>query len=71
MNKIFQYVMLTCMALGYLIYSMSRIFRDYLTDFWLGFCEGLSMVFIISGFIYVCWCLAKKKNPYKIENGNK
>lgn len=64
MNKKIQYVMLMVLFLGLLISSISRMFSDSLTDFALGFCQGFSLVFIVSGFIYVCRCFAKKKNPF-------
>lgn len=71
MNKTLQYVMLLSFHLGYLIFTLSSIFRNSLTDFALGFCEGSSIVFIVAGLIYFCWCFAKKKNPYRIEKSNK
>jgi hypothetical protein len=71
MNKKFQFMMLIFHALGFLILSLSSIFRDHLTDFELGFCEGISIVFIVIGSIYICWCAFKGKNPYKIEKSDK
>jgi len=65
-KKIFSYVILVCYSIGLLTFSLSSIFRDSLSDFAKGFCEGLSIVFILAGFIYMCWCVVKKKNPYKI-----
>ncbi|GAA0117393.1 hypothetical protein [Clostridium senegalense] len=67
MNKRFQFIMVLISALGFLILSLSHIFRDSLTEFTLGLCEGLSFVFIITWGIYMCCCFAKKKNPYKIS----
>jgi hypothetical protein len=63
--------MLLSLALGLLIFSLSSIFRNQLTDFSLGFCEGISIVFILIGFTYKCWCIAKRKNPYKIDGSNR
>ena len=71
MNKRFQYVMLFISALGYILLSLSMIFRKSLTDFILGLLEGSAIVFIVAWFIYMCWCITKKKNPYKIEKINK
>jgi hypothetical protein len=71
MNKNFKGVTLLLYLLGFLIFSLSIIFRARLTDFELGFCEGISIVFIVAGFIYMCWCIFKGKNPYKIENSDK
>lgn len=67
MNKRLQYMMLLISGLGYLIFALSRIFRHSLTDFTLGFYEGLSSVFIVTWGIYMCYCFAKKKSPYKIN----
>lgn len=66
MNKRLQYIMFACFWLGLLILSLSSIFRHSLTDFTLGFCEGVSFSLIVIGFIYLFWCFIKKKNPYKI-----
>lgn len=71
MNKTFQIMMLIFYALGFLIFSLSSIFRDSFTDFQLGFFKGISIVFIVTGFIYICWCIFKGKNPYKLENSDK
>lgn len=65
-KKIFAYEILACYAVGLLTFSLSSIFRDKLSDFTRGFCEGISLVFILVGFIFMCWCAIKKKNPYKI-----
>jgi hypothetical protein len=71
MNKKFKFMTLLLYLLGFMIFSLSNIFRTRLTDFELGFCEGISIVFIVAGFIYMCWCIFKKKNPYKVENSDK
>jgi hypothetical protein len=67
MNKRFQFVMLLFSALGYLILSLSHILKSSLSDFTFGFCEGISFVFIIVWGIYMCYCLMKKKNPYRFN----
>ncbi|EPY2286006.1 hypothetical protein FDB88_01085 [Clostridium sporogenes] len=67
MNKKFQFIMLLISALGFLTLSLSHIFRYSLTDFTLGFCEGLSLVCIITWGIFMCYCFIKKKNPYKLS----
>ncbi len=66
MNKRFQVMILIFYALGFLIFSLSGMFRERFTDFQLGFFKGISIVFIIAGFVYVCWCFFKGKNPYRI-----
>jgi hypothetical protein len=65
-NKKFQIMVLLFYSLGLMIFSISSIFRDSLTNFELGFCEGISMVFIVTGVIFMGLCIFKKENPYKI-----
>ena len=60
--------MLICCALGLLTLSLSSIFRHQLSDFAVGFCEGVSIVFIIVGIFYMGWCIGKKKNPFDLNN---
>jgi len=71
MNKKFQVMMLIFYALGLLIFSLSGMFRERFTDFQLGFFKGISIVFITTGFIYMCCSIFKGKNPYKIANSDK
>jgi len=66
MNKKIQFMMLLISALGFLILSLSSIFRYSLTDFALGFCEGISVVFIAAWGVYMVFCFVRKHDPYKI-----
>lgn len=66
MNKRLQMLLISCNALGYLVFSFSRIFRDSLSDFARGFCDGSSIVCITIGTAYLVWCAVKRKNPYKV-----
>lgn len=61
MNKNLQLIMLTTFGLGLLIFTLSNLFKGYLPEFILGFCEGMSIVFIISGCLYLCCCFVKKR----------
>lgn len=63
----FQVVMMLISVVGYLTLSLSHIFRYSLTDFTLGFCDGLSFVCIITWGIFMFYCFIKKKNPYKLN----
>lgn len=47
--------------------SLSSIFRNELSDFALGFCEGVSVVLILSSAIYLIRYFVKRNlnNPYK------
>ncbi len=67
MNKRFRFIMLLISLLGYLIFTLSQIFRHSLTDFIFGFCEGISFVFIVIWGIYMCYCFARKKSPFMIN----
>lgn len=60
--------MLICFALGLLTLLFRILFRHQLSDFAVGFCEGVSIVFIIVGIFYMGWCIAKKKNPFRIND---
>ena len=50
-----------CFALGAGVFSLSSIFRNELSDFALGFCEGVSIVLILGSAIYLVRYFVKKK----------
>ena len=52
------------LPIGLIIFFIARACAQYLsmTDFIRGFLEGISLVFIVVGLIYVAWCYVKKKN---------
>lgn len=51
---------------GLLIFSVSSMLRHKLSDFQLGFCEGISIVLILVGFVLVCSSLLRKENPFRL-----
>lgn len=55
MKKNLRLIITVLFAIGLLTFSLSSIFRDSLSDFALGFFEGISVVFIVVGFIYNVW----------------
>ncbi|RUT73142.1 hypothetical protein [Ancylomarina longa] len=55
-----RFIFISVFGLGNLILSLSEIFRDKLTDFEFGFLEGISVVFILTGAIYLLYDFAKK-----------
>ena len=65
-SRILKYEILIAYSMGLLTFCLSSIFRDSLSDFAKGFCEGFSLLTIFTGLAYGCWCAVKKKNPYKI-----
>jgi len=53
--------------LGLLLQNISGFFKESLSDFPYGFFQGLSVVFIVAGFLFICWCLRKKINPFTLK----
>ncbi|HPF16119.1 MAG TPA: hypothetical protein P5107_07570 [Thermotogota bacterium] len=53
--------------LGLLLQNISNFFKESLSDFPYGFFQGLSFVFIVAGFLFICWCLRKKINPFTLK----
>lgn len=49
------------MGIGAGIFSLSSIFRHELSDFTLGFCEGVAGTLILASAIFLIWYLAKTK----------
>ena len=49
------------LAIGAGIFPLSSIFRNELSDFDFGFCEGVSVVLILSSAIYLIRYFVKKK----------
>ena len=49
------------LMIGAGVFALSRIFRKELSDFALGFCEGVSVVLILSSAIYLIRYFVKKK----------
>ena len=65
MSKNLRRLFLILYLIGLLTLSLISIFRHSLTDFVRNLLEVCSVVFIVIGFIYHCWCFIKKTNPYK------
>lgn len=53
---------------GLLVFVLCSIFRNSLSDFATGFCEGIAIVGIFAGLFYMIWCLKSKKSPYKFDD---
>lgn len=49
------------LVIGAGIFLLSSIFRNELSDFALGFCEGVSIVLILGSAIYLVRYFVKKK----------
>jgi len=67
MTKRLRILILSFYATGLLLFSVSSMLRHNLTDFWLGFWEGMSLVFILLGCAYMGWSFINRKNPFKID----
>lgn len=65
MKKPLRVLLFMTFGLGNLLLLLSRTFNDNLTDFGLGFLEGISIVFILTGTIYLFRCAVKGENPLK------
>ena len=50
------------LMIGAGVFAVSSIFRKELSDFSLGFCEGVSVVLILGSAIYLLRYFTKKKN---------
>ncbi|WP_418697542.1 hypothetical protein [Bacteroides sp.] len=50
------------LVIGAAVFALSSIFRNELSDFALGFCEGVSVVLILGSAIYLIRYFMKKKN---------
>ena len=46
------------LLLGVVGYQWAKQF----SEFWFGFCQGFSAVFILAGLIYTAWCMLHFKN---------
>jgi len=53
--------------IGLLLQNVSNYFKGRFSDFSYGFFQGLSFVFILAGFLFMCWCLRKKINPITLK----
>lgn len=51
---------------GIVVFTLSNIFRHELSDFQVGFCEGVSIVLILAGFVTIGLSLVKKENPFRL-----
>lgn len=67
MSKKIRITLLSLYLIGLVTFLLSGLFKSYLSDFAAGFFEGLSLVFILTGFVYCCWSIAHKQNPFKID----
>jgi len=67
MRKNLNFSMMLIYLSGMILRLISSFFSNSLNDFTIGFLDGMSMVFVISSFIYMCWCFSHKKNPFKWE----
>jgi len=53
--------------IGLLLQNIGIVFRSELPDFTYGFLQGLSFVFVVAGFLFMCWCLRKRINPITLK----
>jgi hypothetical protein len=60
-------LMMGFFGLGQLTRALTNFLGENLSDFAQGFLDGISIVFVISGFIYICKCLIQRKNPFRFN----
>lgn len=65
MKKSVRFLFFLTFGVGNLLLIFSRIFSDQLNDFFLGFLEGISIVLIINGTIYLTRCAIKGEHPLR------
>ena len=65
MNNRLRIGLLSCLFTGVFILIISIIFKDKVSDFLIGFCEGVSFSLLVLGGIFLLWCAIKKRNPFK------
>lgn len=65
MRKPIRILLFLTFGIGNLLLLFSRIFSESLNDFLLGFLEGLSIVLIIIGTIYLTQCAIKGEHPLR------
>lgn len=69
MKKSFNYVIILLFLLGLITLGISGYLdqSNNISDFILGFLEGMSATFILIGLFYICYCFIKKKNPFSFD----
>jgi len=65
MRKKVNILMMGFFGLGQLTRALTNFLGENLSAFAKGFLDGTSIVFVISGFVYICKCLIQKKNPFR------
>lgn len=65
-KKRLKLMILLFQAIGFVIFAFSSIYKDQMTDYAFGFARGISIVFILTGTIYIIYCAVKRKNPYQL-----
>jgi hypothetical protein len=68
MNKKLQKLMIPFNITGLLMFTVTRLFRNSFSDFWLGFMEGFSIVWIVTGTVFILWSLSKKRGHSKCSH---
>ncbi len=67
MKKCYRIIGLTAWSVGLILNEIYLFFGDRFPDFWAGFMQGLALVGMVTGIIYIICCVAMKQNPFKIQ----
>lgn len=70
MNKKYGFVLFSCFGLGNLILLISKFYSDIWSEFALGFMEGISLILIVVGTVYLLYCVITKTHPLKSTANN-
>jgi len=65
MRKKANILMMGFFGLGQLTRALTNFLGENLSAFAQGFLDGISIVFVIFGLVYICKCFIQKKNPFR------
>ena len=56
-----------CLPLGALVLLLALLCKQfaYLSDFTIGFLEGIAIALLVPGVGYLIWCKVKKEKPFE------
>ena len=56
-----------CLPLGFLVLLLALLCKQfaYLSDFTIGFLEGIAIALLVAGVGYLIWCRVKKEKPFE------
>ena len=52
----------------YILNLLRLLLSNVVSDFCMGFIEGMMITAMVTGFVYITACIIKHENPFKIDN---